>query len=128
GDPINYAPHYFVDPLPARSSQPVPVLVVGTVGDPAVPINTAIAMARAAGLVEMTKPDPDFGIPIDQVLIRAGVVEGVAALQPFNMDQFLANLIGRFFETRGRELHFETCQSQLSVSSGGCSWMPDPPP
>ena len=223
GDPINYAPHYFLDPLPARSGQPVPVLVVGTVGDPAVPINTAIAMARAAGLVEMTRPDPDFNIPIDQVLIRAGVVEGVANLQrfkdpaagppaalgahvdcssadctgdvlidpssyslvgassadglnaprlvpalrqqlvrtvplsdgtqavsalllpylkrtgqhgfvnpqpdkPFDMDQFMANLIGRFFETRGRELHFEPCQTQLSVSSPGCPWIPDPPP
>lgn len=261
GDPVNYAPHYFKDPLPdvdpaegGTARHPANVLVVGTSGDPAVPINTGIALARAAGLVELTAPDPDYGIPIDQVLIRSGAVEGVAKLRrfadpssgpraalgshvrcdpgadcsspvlidptgyscdplhgtgctdglaaprldpplrqqlvrqsnpaplpacgplspavrgpgcyskgasscdpgqagvsallipylnregqhgfrnpspgkPFDMDSYLANLIGRFFECRGRELHFEACQTQLSSASpGGCGWIPPPPP
>ena len=266
GDPVNYAPHYFNDPLlvgdatdPTVPRAPANVLVIGTSGDPAVPINTAISLARAAGLVELTTPDPDYGIPIDQVLVRSGAVEGVAKLsrtasstygpraalgshlrcdpgsdcqspglvdttgyscdaaganctdgyaaprlnpplrqqlerasspaapcppgsplaqgtgcystgasacgtdgagnalpgvsalllpylnrqgqhgfrnpQPgkaFDMDSYLANLIGRYFECRGRELRFDPCQTQLSSASQGsrpgCPWIPAPPP
>ena len=222
-DPINYAPHWSLDLLAARFNLPVPMLVVGTVGDTSVPVGTAVAMARAAGLVEMTQPDPVYGVPIDQVLIRSGVVEGVANLrrladptsgplaalgpqrlscaapadctgdvlvdptsygfdpangvndslnaprlspplrsqltrpvtlpdgsqatsalllpylsrtgqhgfhnpQPgkaFDMDQFLANLIGRWFETRGRELHFDACQAHEPPD---CPWIPAAPP
>jgi hypothetical protein len=244
GDPVNYAPHYFnpSDLLAARGTTPANVLVVGTSGDPGVPVNTAIALARAAGLVEMTQPDHDYGLPIDQVLIRSGAVEavggtrrfddpdggvyaalpghlrcnpgddctgdvlvdptsysldggicadglqaprldpplrqqlvrqssgptacpvsarqsasgcwstgasacaagapGLSALlipylnrtgqhgfrnpqptKPFDMDQFMANLIGRFFECRGHELHFEGCQQDLA----SCPWIPPPP-
>ena len=43
--------------------------------------------------------------------------------KPFNMDQFMANLIGRFFECRGHELHFEPCQQDLA----SCPWIPQPP-
>ncbi|HUJ25151.1 MAG TPA: hypothetical protein VLW85_03975, partial [Myxococcales bacterium] len=232
GDPINYAPHYFHDLLPARTT-PANVLIVGTSGDPGVPINTAVSLARAAGLVEMSAPDPDYGIPIDQVLVKSGVIEGIpgtqrfddpdggvyaalpghvtcnpgddctgqvlidptcysldggicddglqaprlnpplraqlerqsapavsntyslgasqcAAGQPgvsalmipylnrtgqhgfqnpqpgkvFDMDQYMANVIGRYFECRGRELHFEGCQQDLA----SCPWIPPPPP
>jgi len=232
GDPINYAPHYFNDLLGARAT-PANVLVIGTSGDPGVPVMTSVSLARAAGLVEMQTPDPAYGVPIDQVLIRSGAVEGVpgtrrfedpdggvyAALpghvrcsgctagdvlidptsyacdagvcsdrfdggdpprldpplqqqlvrvsapqpaatystgastcgagpgvsallipylnrtgqhgfrnpqpqKPFDMDQYLANLAGRYFECRGRELHFEPCQADLS----SCPWIPPPPP
>ena len=222
GDPVSYAPHWSTNLLAIRNGVPAPALVVGTVGDTSVPVSTAIAMARAAGLVEMTQPDPAYGIPMDQVLIRAGVVEGIANLnrladptsgplaalgaqhlscsgadcsgdvlvdptsygfdpangvndglnaprlnpplrgqltrpvtladgtqatsalllpylsragqhgfknpqpaKPFDMDQFLANLIGRWFETRGRELHFEPCQAKEPPD---CRWIPAPPP
>ncbi|HYV66730.1 MAG TPA: hypothetical protein VE964_10840, partial [Myxococcales bacterium] len=222
GDPVSYAPYWFKGKLLPVRSAPVPALVVGTVGDTAVPVSTAVAMARAAGLVEMTQPDPDFGIPIDRVLVQAGVVEGLANLQrlsdpssgplqalgshiscaapadctgdvlvdptsygfdpangvndglnaprlspplrnqltrqipvavgtpptsalllpylsragqhgfqgpqpnkPFDMDQFLANLIGRWFETRGRELRFDACQAHEPPN---CPWIPPPPP
>ena len=253
GDPVNYAPHYFLDPLASRTTLeaevnrtagPANVLVIATSGDPGVPVNTGIELARAAGLVEMQKPDPDYGIPIDQVLIKAGVVEGVPGTErfadpaggvfaqlpghvrcdpgsdcsgsvlvdstgyscdadgascldglnaprldpplrqqlerasaapspcpvstragatgcystgdsacdpnapgvsallipymnrtgqhgfrnpqpgkPFDMDQLLANLVGRYFECRGRELHFEQCQQDLA----SCRWIPPPP-
>ena len=251
GDPVNYAPHYFKDLLPSRANPdrdtgvvagPANVLVIGTSGDPGVPINTGIALARAAGLVELQKPDPAYGLPIDQVLIRAGVVEGVPATarfadpaggvfaalpghlrcdpgadcsgsvlidptgyacdagvcldglqaprlypplqqqlitvsstqaaactlsphatgagcfstgasscaqgpgvssllipylnrtgqhgffnpqpdKPFDLDQFMANVVGRYFECRGRELHFELCQQDLA----SCPWIPHPP-
>jgi hypothetical protein len=221
-DPINYATHWSLDPLGVRNGVRVPALVVGTVGDTSVPVATGVALARAAGLVEMTQPDPVYGIPIDQVLIRSGVVEGVANLRrladptsgplaalgprlscaapadcagdvlvdptsygfdpangvndalnaprltpplraqltravtlpdgsqatsalllpylsragqhgfrnpqpdkPFDMDQFLANLIGRWFETRGRELHFDACQAHEPPN---CPWIPAAPP
>jgi hypothetical protein len=255
GDPINYAPHYFKDLLPARAQPdkdtgvvagPANVLVIGTSGDSSVPVNTAISLARAAGLVEMQNPDPGYGLPIDQVLIRAGVVEAVPATarfadpaggvlaalpghvrcdpgsdctgsvlidptgyacdahgqncldglnaprldpplrqqlvtvsvpqpgactvspratgsgcwstglsscaqgpalsalmipylnrtgqhgfrnpqpppdKPFDLDQFMANAVGRFFECRGRELHFEQCQQDLA----SCPWIPPLP-
>ena len=92
GDPVNYAPHYANDLLSSRSTPddegrtagPANVLVIGTSGDPGVPVMTAISLARAAGLVETSKPDPDFGIPIDQVLIRSGAVEGVAQTRRFD--------------------------------------------
>jgi hypothetical protein len=224
GDPINYAPYYFQDQLAARLGLgPVPTLVVATVGDPAVPTSTAVALARAAGIVEMNQPDPSYGIPVDRVLIESGVVEGVARTQrfataafgpratlpdhvrcdtamactgdvlvdpsgyscdgagggctdgidaprlspplraqllrpvplldgttafsglmlpylsrtgqhgfqgpqpqkAFDIDQYMANVIGRYFETRGREVHFEPCQAALLA---GCPWMVPPPP
>ena len=222
GDPINYAPHWFQDLLPARKGLPANVLVIPTAGDPWVPVNTGIAMARAAGLVELTAKDPDYGKSIDRVLIDSGAVEGIARLRrfesatfgprallaghvrcapdndcsgealadvnglacdengrncldgleaprlspplraqlqrttrtsdgndagtsmllvpllnrtgqhgfknpqpqkPFDLDQFLANQIGRYFETRGREIHFEPCQAKLRA----CPWNNFPP-
>ena len=259
GDPINYAPHYANDLLASRTrvadngrvAGPANMLIVGTSGDPGVPVMASFSAARAAGLIELNQPDPVFGLPIDQVLIRSGAVEGVpgtdrfddpaggvfAALpghvvcsgsacsgdvlidatgyscddnglnctdglgaprlspplrqqlmrvttpdpvacpiapaaqqatgcwstgasacatdasgkalpgqsallipylnrtgqhgfrnpqpeKPFDMDQYLANLIGRYFECRGRELHFEKCQTDLA----SCPWIPGPPP
>jgi hypothetical protein len=84
GDPISYAPYWFAKTLGTRRAQPAPVLVVGTVGDPDVPVGAAISMARAAGLVEMQVPDPAFGKPIDRVLVEGGVVEGVARTMRFD--------------------------------------------
>ena len=230
-DPINYAPYYFQNQvLPPRTGQAgVPTLVVGTIGDPSVPTSTAIALARAAGTVEMVQPDPAYSIPIDQVLIESGVVEGAARtkrfasttfgpratlgshvrcdagalctddvlvdpsgyscdaagancsdglnaprlnpplrqqlLRPvtladgttafsglllpylgrtgqhgfsgpqpqkaFDMDRFLANLIGRYFETRGHEVRFDACQAAEPVAPASdpeCPWMAPPPP
>ena len=43
--------------------------------------------------------------------------------KPFDLDQFLANAVGRYFECRGRELHFELCQADLAT----CPWIPPKP-
>jgi hypothetical protein len=43
---------------------------------------------------------------------------------PFDLDLFLANQAGRYFETRGRELHFEACQAQRNA----CPWIFAPVP
>jgi len=214
GDPINYAAHYLDDLLPARSA-PANVLVIGTVGDNNVPINTAIATARAAGILD-PRPLPAFGLSAEDVLIRGGVLEGLSRLrrfassdagprallsghvrcddgsrcgdeilldatgyscdesgkgcqdaygaprldpplrtelsratsagvsalflpylnprgqhgfqnpQPhkaFDMDTFSANVIGRYFQTRGREVRFERCQAKIA----DCPWIPPVP-
>jgi len=49
--------------------------------------------------------------------------------KPFDMDRFLANLIGRYFETKGREVHFDACQAaEPTASAPECPWMAPPPP
>src|SRR5207253_3599262 len=83
GDPVSYAPHYFKDLLPVRNGVPANVLVVATVGDKIVPVATGIATARAAGLLELSQPDPDYGVPIDRVLIKSGAVEGLDRLNRY---------------------------------------------
>jgi hypothetical protein len=189
------------------------------------PVSSAVALARAAGFVETAKPDPAYGIPVDQVLIDSAVVEGIARTQrftsetfgpratlaghvrcdgdctgpvvvdpsgyscddtggscsdglnaprldpplrqqllkpfqlldkttvfsglllpyqsrtgqhgfsspqpqkPFDVDRYLANLIGRYFETKGHEVRFERCQAAEPVDPvPECPWMARPPP
>ena len=49
GDPINYAPHWFLDPLPGRPAKNI--LLEAVPGDMFVPVNTQVALARAGGLM-----------------------------------------------------------------------------
>ncbi|HET7756782.1 MAG TPA: hypothetical protein VFK87_05970, partial [Steroidobacteraceae bacterium] len=93
-DPVNYAQHWSRDLLAARTGSeggrvagPANALVVGTAGDPAVPISATFSLARAAGLVELSQPDPAYGVSIDQVLIRSGATEGIAATRRFDDPQ-----------------------------------------
>ena len=37
----------------------------------------------------------------------------------FDMDQFMLNMMGRYFETRGKEIHFDSCQSKMAA----CDWI-----
>ncbi|GAC1338854.1 MAG: hypothetical protein NVSMB23_07100 [Myxococcales bacterium] len=82
-DPVDYAPHWFGDPLPGRRGLPANVLLIATSGDPDVPVGTGVALGRAAGLVELAQPDPAYGMTDDRVLIAGGVVEGVSRLRRF---------------------------------------------
>jgi hypothetical protein len=93
-DPVNYAPHYTtnnlylprLDPTAANGTVagPLNALLVATSGDTGVPIATCVSLARAAGLVELTQPDPAYNVTDDQVLIRSGAVEGIAATARFD--------------------------------------------
>lgn len=87
GDPINYAPHYFKEPLKSSdydSAEPgTNVLMMPTVGDPGVSVSTGIAGARAAGLVEVFTPDPRYGKSVNDVLIDNHIIEGLARLRRF---------------------------------------------
>ena len=72
-DPANYASGYA-----SRGA-----LLVGTAGDPVVPVGATVALARAAGVVP-AQADPDYGVSLEEVLIRSGAVEGVPATRRFD--------------------------------------------
>ncbi|MBI2889930.1 MAG: hypothetical protein HYY13_03995 [Nitrospirae bacterium] len=87
-DPANYATHYFLDPLgqtPAPSGRKGSnLLVVGTIGDMNVPLNTAIMIARSAGILGYREPDPRYGKPVNDVLIDAYVLENLESAKRHN--------------------------------------------
>ncbi len=64
GDPVNYAPHLFVDPLPGVP--PKPVLQTSDPGDFTVPFNCHLALARAAGFYG----DESEALRINDILIE----------------------------------------------------------
>lgn len=81
GDPVAWARHIFLEPLPILKEGPRAhnILIIPTIGDTAVPVSTGIANARAAGLIPVTLDearDPDFrygrAIPWDPSLGYAG--------------------------------------------------------
>ncbi len=109
-DPVAYAPHYFARPLSydydPKASPGSAVLVVPTVGDQNVPIDTGLAIARAAGTLGSTRRDPSLpaehgwralfapdasyatadrpgGRSKDQVLVDTFVYEGIERLRRF---------------------------------------------
>ncbi|NUN15694.1 MAG: hypothetical protein HUU55_18875 [Myxococcales bacterium] len=64
-DPMGYAPRYFKNPISVVDYDPdvkpgVNVLVIPTVGDMNVPVNTGIHMAVAAGTVSVEQSDPRY--------------------------------------------------------------------
>lgn len=83
GDPIAYAPHFFLEPFEELGGKPTNVLLVPTVGDMVVAVNSEIALARAAGLVEMDEIDPRYGMTVDQWLIDRQVVRGLEEFGPY---------------------------------------------
>jgi hypothetical protein len=93
GDPVNYAPHYFLDPLPSSDYDPAEpgtnVLLMPTVGDPGVPVATGIAGARAAGLIDLFTVDPRYGKTVNEVLIDNYIVEGLARLRRLGGAEYL---------------------------------------
>ncbi len=88
GDPVAYAPHYFLDPIDFSDVTPglqahTNVLVVATVGDMNVPVNTGVAIARAAGIIDYLNPHPCYGVPPDRLYVDFYVLEGVEKLGRF---------------------------------------------
>lgn len=98
-DPINYARRALLEPMAVSGREPEPtnLLVVNSIGDQSVPVNTGNAYARAAGLLPFMPPDapevfaefrapawfgeryPGLASPND-VLIAYHVLEGVERL------------------------------------------------
>jgi hypothetical protein len=86
GDAISYAPHWFLEPYESLGGEPADIMLVPTVGDPIVNINTGIALARAGGLVDWTTIDSRYGTTVDRWLIDRGVVQGLAEHGPWTDD------------------------------------------
>jgi hypothetical protein len=91
GDPANMALHYFGDPVDygAETNQ-ASVMVIATIGDMNVPVNTGIAIARAAGILDITTPDPRLadadnpaGRTDNRFLIDTGVIQGLERLSVY---------------------------------------------
>lgn len=80
GDAISYAPHWLDDPL---FGEPIDILVVPTVGDSIVNVNTGIALGRAAGLISYDTVDERYGTTVDQWLIDRKVVQGLEQYGPY---------------------------------------------
>jgi len=78
GDPVNAAPRYRLDPFsfPEEAESRTNLLLVLTLGDMNVPINTGLGIARAAGLLNVFQPDPRWGVSAGRALVDNLVVEG----------------------------------------------------
>lgn len=88
-DPAIWATHYFKDPLsfPYEDerfrSGATNLLMVGTVGDQTVPISSEIAIARAAGVLDVDRFQPEYEQTDNQFLIDNFVYEGIPWLDRF---------------------------------------------
>ncbi len=88
-DPAIYAPHYFLRPLKYAYEKPAfrvggtNFVAVGTLGDQTVPINTSIALARAAGALNTLDSDPRYNTTENDFLIKNFVYEGIPWLNRF---------------------------------------------
>ncbi|MBI5516110.1 MAG: hypothetical protein HY909_20165 [Deltaproteobacteria bacterium] len=96
GDPISFAPLYFLRRPPGHGEHAV--MVVNTIGDQAVPLSTGNAFARAAGLLPFFGPNApaeylEYATPPalwarynrtpNRVLVDRGVLEGLSSLGRF---------------------------------------------
>ena len=86
GDPIAYAP-YYNDPIPSLGGEPTNMLLMPTPGDMIVSINTGIALARAAGMVEFREEDERYGMSVNEWLIDTEVVRGLEQHGPWTNDE-----------------------------------------
>lgn len=82
-DPAVYAVHYSKQPLSFMEDgqtfmkRPTHVMNVTTIGDPNVPVNSGVAIAKVAGFVELFEPDPRYGKTRNRVIIDEGVQAGI---------------------------------------------------
>lgn len=82
-DPAIWASHYVREPLEFPYERPpfdrgeTNALIVGTLGDQTVPINTALTLARAAGALDYTHEDARYGATANQFLVHNQVYEGI---------------------------------------------------
>ena len=80
GDPVNFVPNAMGRrELVYGTGEKVDThfLVVNTIGDMNVPVATGIALARAAGIIDLEKKDERYGKTPNRVLIDTGTIEAV---------------------------------------------------
>ncbi|RME20353.1 MAG: hypothetical protein D6798_20650 [Deltaproteobacteria bacterium] len=83
GDPVAYAPHWFLEPFEELGGRPANVLVMPNVGDQGVTVSGGLGIARAAGLVERHEVDDRYGMTVDQWLIAREVLHGLEEYGPY---------------------------------------------
>ena len=89
-DPINYAPHWFMDPLPG--APPKRVFQLSGIGDLTVPINNQIALARAGGLFGDLRTSMAEALDRNNKLIERRVMLGFKpVLNPSHPDYAVDN-------------------------------------
>lgn len=82
-DPAIWATHYNRIPLTFREGDrtfedaPTNVLDVVTIGDPNVPVNTGVAIAKSGGFVELFAPDDRWNKTVNRLIIDEGVQAGI---------------------------------------------------
>ncbi len=90
-DPAIYAAHYSRDLLTFREgdktfqAKPTHVMDVVTIGDPNVPVNTGVAIAKAGGFLELSQPDDRWGKTLNRLIIDEGVQAGIPWLDTRGM-------------------------------------------
>ncbi|RMG94125.1 MAG: hypothetical protein D6705_16910 [Deltaproteobacteria bacterium] len=86
-DPAVYAVHYSREPLTFMegdeefTAPPANVFNVTTIGDPNVPVNVGVAIAKVAGFIELFEPDERYGKTRNRVIIDEGIQEGIPWLE-----------------------------------------------
>lgn len=83
GDPISYMSHLVEEPFEELGGEPANHLLMPCPGDMIVPIATGIALARAAGFIEMEEVDDRYGTTVDRWLMDRFVVNGIASHGPY---------------------------------------------
>lgn len=117
-DPASYARHLLDEPLeyPGTGDRTgCHTLVLTSLGDMNVPAGSGVTFGRAAGLIDYLAPNPQFGVPDNQVLLDTYVAEAVHNLN-------------RFTDADGRGVHLDVDV----LSDGDDLWGPlyprlDPP-
>lgn len=85
-DPAVFAMGYARQPLKfpyetaVNQTSRTNALIVGTLGDQTVPIDSGLALARATGALEFMREDPRYGMTPNQYLVHEHVYEGIADL------------------------------------------------
>ncbi len=140
-DPAVWAEHYFLDPIDVSAYDPhikssrTHALVMPTLGDQNVPVNTGITNGRVAGLFgswlrdeakygpevgyrEIFSPDPRYGKPVDEELIDAYVVEGAGRLQRYADNPINPNVLYDIDNVSDGVASFSCGPSDWSGASG----------
>lgn len=116
GDPIAYAPHYTIDPFEDLGGVPANVLLMPTPGDTIVSVNTGIALARAAGLIDRETVRADLGMTEDQFLIARGVVSGLEEWGPYTCANGLPCLFDADDQDNGTDETGATSESPVRAT------------
>lgn len=88
-DPSIWAHHYLRQPLLYPYESPdyrvghTNALIVGTLGDQTVPINTGLSLARNVGVIGLDYEDARFGMSPNQQLVQSYTYEGIPGLDRY---------------------------------------------